>query len=877
MRLKRWKPIEGLTMVHPLVQHAVTHVWCNPQQDRQYVFKPARLTPLHGARLRYAVLKTWMALPTTQDVYHLFQVGYCPDEIIHLAREDDGTTPWTNIKDWINSSTVYIECYTTDGRQLPRDSLYYSLVENDNLILAVKALKPFDGIYGQDLYLRIYQNAYYRSNRSDSTTIPLHVEGLYCQHNADMLEFQQHYETYRLKAGLVSAYINGWWTPQLSLVTMQLGDYVEYVYDSSVFETIEYRLDSLPLFDSTLDNNRKYLLHTPKVDTPVIQYHDDMDVYVVHRATSGISRGVYYHRNDPNAVRMVTHQDYSLPVSTVQYYVRRLQALQPALLEQIYVRIHRRYSGYQRPLVFEAHRIHELYRLTDHQILDAMTGAEASVPQWRAAALETSPYTTLMGLSQTAITPSLVEQAYGYRALSVWLGQSPLEGVSNGLYRTIELAQGLRDRATVYEYDTDGRLLGIYDHRHDWLYTTRNPQTVYIEPRSGAGVYQPYTRYGIERVPLPLAGEYRVYRGRRTVAGWSGPWVDITGSDEYRIEGHDVVWQGDIPNALLAVRSDASFLDYDLQFVPIDGCLRFTLSAIEDRGEGFKNYPLLVPFDRLDLFLNGCSLIEGLDYIVRFPEVVITNKAYLTESPNTTDQAIHVRMSGLYRPGHTEAQRREYGFVMHGALSMNRRYDVRMDKVYRIIVDGALKLPNQVRFAEELYVRDPLAVSNGRPYCIEEIVVPMASVTTTPTEVLRDAALAVDASIGQYLTRIQPQVDLGIAAIPEQYAIVSPFLCKLIFSLLAEEIPTVDLIPELDDATVLRLCRPYEDWLAFDPIQPESQPDLRYVSIHPIHLNATVALNLYQYRFIYKVVQRYCPNVVDLSPFITLDPHRSLP
>lgn len=864
-------------MVHPLVQHAVTHVWCNPQQDRQYVFKPARLTPPQGARLRYALLKTWMALPTTHDVYHLFQIGYCPDEIIHLAREEDGTTPWTCIKDWINASTVYIECYTADGRQLPKDSLYYALVEDDNLILAVKALTSFDGAYGQTLYVRFYQNAFYRSVRSDGIAIPLYTEGLYCQRSTDMLEFQQRYETYLLKAGLVSAYINGWWTPRLSLTTMQLGDYVEYVYDSSVFETIEYRLDSLPLFDSTVDTVRKYLIHTPKVEQPVIQYHDDMDIYLVSKVSTGLQRGLYYHRNDPTVVRMVTHQDYSLPVSTVQVYVRYLQNLQPVPLEQLYVRLHRRYSGYQRPLVFEAHRIHELYRLTDSQILDAMVGAEASVSYWRAAALEASPYVALMGSTQTAITPNGVEQAYGYRALSVWIGQSPVEGTPNGIYRTVPLAYGLQNRATIYEYDEMGRWIGVYAHRHDSLYTTRNAETVYLEPRSGAGSYQPYTRYGIDRVPLPIDGEYRVYRGQRTGAGWSGPWVDITGTDEYRVEGTDVVWQGTVSNALLAVRSDASFLDYDLQFVPIDGCLRFTLSALEDRGEGFKNYPLLLPFDRLDLFLNGYSLIEGLDYIVRFPDVVILNKAYLTDAPNTTDQAIHVRMTGLYRPDHVEDQRREYGFVMHGALSMNRRYDVRADKVYRIVVDGTLKLPDQVRFAEELTRRDPLAVANGRPYCIEEIVVPMISVTETPTEVLRDAALAVDAQVGQYLTRIQPQPELGIAAIPEQYAIVSPFLCKLIFSLLAEEIPTVDLIPELDEATLLQLCAPYEDWLAFDPIQPESQPDLRYVSIHPIHLKATVSLNLYQYRFIHKVVQRYCPNRVDLSPFITLDPHRSLP
>jgi hypothetical protein len=157
---------------------------------------------------------------------------------------------------------------------------------------------------------------------------------------------------------------------------------------------------------------------------------------------------------------------------------------------------------------------------------------------------------------------------------------------------------------------------------------------------------------------------------------------------------------------------------YDLAFVPIDGTMRFPLSAMEDRGDGIKNHILLVPYGNIDIFLNGKSLIQGLDYFIDFPEVVITNKAYLTADPNTTEQQIHIRCTGFTTRDVKVADPADISYVMHGALSYNRRYDLRDDAVQRIVVDGRVKLAEQVRFAEELKTRDPLAVTNGKPYVI---------------------------------------------------------------------------------------------------------------------------------------------------------------
>jgi len=868
-------------MQHPLLHHALTQVWCNPNQDRQYIFAPARLTPPErGVRIRYPILKSWVGLPTTAHAYHLFQIGYCPYEILTMLRATRGDTPWTSLTEWINHGTVYVECYSENGRMLPRSSVFYTLTEQDNLVLAVQELPGFTDAVRGPLYFRVYQNAYYASDRSSSITVPLYTESLICSHQGDMHAFQTQYDQWAARPGYTSAWINGYWVPSLSLLTMRNGDYVEFVYDASVYETAEFPLSGLPGFLSTLDRQRKYLIHYPKRSLNYIRYHDDIDMYIVDARSGHPVKGLYYHRNNPINVRMVSHQDYSVPVNSIQYYLHEFQTMNSlggAQIESLSVRLHVRHSGYERALVYETNRLHELYRLDDAEIIHCMTGTETTVPYWHAAHLEQSGYTAIMQNLPKQITSDLVEAAYGYRAMAWLIGQTPQRIIAEGDHKTATLPRGLWYHSTIYEYNAEGHLLGWVYHNDGYLYTPSHPNTAFIEGLYGEGSYSPYTQYGMTDVTIPSNGHYRVYRGIRHHSGWGGPWVDITGSDEYTVTGTQLHWHGDAANQILCVRSDQSFVAYTVAWVPIDGCLRFTLSTQEDRGDGIKNHTLLVPYGNLDLFLNGRSLIEGLDYIVQFPEVVITNKAYLTPAPNTTEQRIDVRYRGFCRRDMSPEPPTEIGFVQHHALSMNRRYDVRDDRIIRIVVDGCVQFRDQVRFAEELTIRAPLAVDNGKPYVIEEIIVPMEPLTDDDTEALREKALVVDHAIGQYLTRLQPDAALGISAIPEQYAVVSPFLCKLLFQLWNQELPDIDLVPELTDAQVLALCRPYEDWLRFDPSQPEHRPDTRYVAVHPLNINATMSLNLYQYRFIHKVVRLYCPNIVDLAPFITLDPHRSLP
>lgn len=92
---------------------------------------------------------------------------------------------------------------------------------------------------------------------------------------------------------------------------------------------------------------------------------------------------------------------------------------------------------------------------------------------------------------------------------------------------------------------------------------------------------------------------------------------------------------------------------------------------------------MTIPPRRLDVWLNGHPLIEGLDYHVNWPEVVVVNKQYLTSDEN---QLIDIRGQGFCAADLKPEPPREFGFVEHGYLSKDRQYNVRDDKVLSVVL-----------------------------------------------------------------------------------------------------------------------------------------------------------------------------------------------
>ncbi|EMW1793799.1 hypothetical protein AAEP15_004688, partial [Salmonella enterica subsp. enterica serovar Chester] len=76
------------------------------------------------------------------------------------------------------------------------------------------------------------------------------------------------------------------------------------------------------------------------------------------------------------------------------------------------------------PLYNSSH-VHDLYRLTDELIIDAMIGANANVTEWQAANLEQAAFNRLAAAKLENINRDLCTDAYGYNAVTRYAADTP--------------------------------------------------------------------------------------------------------------------------------------------------------------------------------------------------------------------------------------------------------------------------------------------------------------------------------------------------------------------------------------------------------------------------------------------------------------------
>jgi hypothetical protein len=859
-----------------LIDHALTNTWCNPEQDNQLIFAGQRITKSTGVMNRFKLMHRTISLPTKGKYYHVFQIGQIHPNLVGLLGLDPTwvVEQWKCIKDIMNPMKLFCNVYTVDGVELPRFKVYYLYSNERDLVLAIEHDDNVKVDAGHEqIYLRLYTNAYFQSLRSDATNDAIIYKGMTITSTNEIVNLSNELVGYSTKPGYSYCYRNGYIVDNIDVSTTKIGDTVEYIHDSSIKRVVEFTVNNLDTFNSILDNKFKFLLHHLSTDVSTIDYFDDNDIYVLFCHMPNRYNGRYYHRNATDSVRMVTHRDYAMPVQYFNSIANKLlDDLSVKQVEAINckIQIRIRKSGYDRPLVFDNNRIFEMYKLPLGSIEPVMMNLESSLEEWRAEVLENSAYTKLMRATCKEVNTGLIQEAYGYNAISKILADTPNRtSPVGGAVRAI-LPYGLIDASTVYEYDTDGYMKSWHNFT-GYQYDTPDMTIKQVEAICGIGTDTPDVKFGIDNIDIPKHHSYRVYIQYRDI-GTIPKWEDITGTNKYQIVGDKVVFTNPVATQLVMVRTDKTFLAYDLEIEDVSGTLFFTLSEYEYR-DGIKQlYTLPVPLGELDIFLNGKSLINGLDYIVKFPMVYILNKKYLAHPVDTTRQKIHVRFTGFcHNPGLTMEEVDDFGFIEHGVLSNNNRFDVRDDKVLRITMDGALYNRDEVVFSELHSGISIVNAINGKPYQIKDIIVPLRDLVDENTYSLRAKSLVIDKHVSDYMTLKLPQpVRNGLSAITDRYQIVSPFFTHIILDMEAGTINDQDLIDTRSESDIIELCKPYEHLLEVDPINYLTPKLNKCVVVIPHPLDRVVNVKIYQYQVLVKLVEIYGNELIDLSAYVTL-------
>lgn len=850
-----------------LVDHALKNVWCTPNQDSQYIFKPRKISLMSGTYNVVEVVFDPIVLPTPNVCYHVYQLGQIPPVLLNLVEQ---INVWQPISRICRDQSAVIDLYANDGIQFPRHAAYILTTTDNNLIIAVRDIPQLPTSLKQtDLYIRFYSNAYFNSirNTSDGHADSIYVTGKLLSNSNDLLGIQTAFAQYSAMVGYTYGFINGYYVDALTVVNMAVGDVVEFVYDSTIYRTFDYPVANLDTFVSTLDSKAKFLLHSDAYTATTIEFQDDIDFWLIRTMPSTRKKGLYFHKNAEDAVRTITHRDYSITAPYVQAYVDQNNLV--TSLNDLTIRMHIRRSGYSRTLVNEAHRIKELYKMAPADVTRALLGMDSGISVWNAINLEASDYPRIMRTYEQFITRDLVTSAYGYNAISKIVADTPTTLTLNSSSQLVAtLPAALQVNSTIYEYDVNGLLLGSVIHNVGDVHYAVNSNAVSIEAVTGIGGLSSSSVYDAEALEISLSAEYRYYKSLRNLDGSAQHWVLATPIIDYVIDSGVVTWLVSPSVYLTMVRGDDQFPSYTILTDSQDPVFRFSINANAYFGNSLEARPMVVPSGELDIWFNGHSLVPNIDYYVNWPEVCIVTKAYVVGT-TTTQQSITVRARGFSDGNSTNPVVEDYGWVVNGQLSRNGNVNIRDDRVLRIVANGRLYNRTQLQFAENGTVINNSSL-NGRPYFVRDIRVSLNGYINGSTHDLRLQSKAIDQEISDYLTLQLPEASVTGPSIGSgPYTLYSPFCAKIAMELYLGNITQVWAETSPTDTQIRAVMSQYEFLLQYDPCVHGDVPET-LVSIHPHPYIVTIPIHYAGFRLLQSISRIYLNNRVSINNFFTI-------
>lgn len=852
-------------MLDYLVKNAIDNIWCAPTQDAQFNLKLPRISKGFGAISSIDILWDRVALPTKQDRYHVFQLGHIDPDILGLT---DLKVGWTPLADIVNTTPIFCNIYYLDGITIPKTLAYIYYDVTRTLVLAIREDSNFIRLKTEDPQFRVYSNTYFQSTYADETDTT-ETYGLRVTSTEELVALQNIYLDRLTRKGSCIAYHNGRWVSDFNPVLVKIGDYVEFDYDSSIKRVMSYKLLDLRTFTSLRDGIEKYLLPYPKMGTEedtYIDFRDDVDIYITNE-DSPIRYGVYYHTTKEDAIRMVTHKDYSVPYAYVESYILDNPDLFPDL-SKVNITVMVRNSGLRRKLVYENNRIHELYKLDATSIKNAMLGIDSTVSVWRAEELENSEYVKVMGYKNILLTGALVQNAYGYNAISKLLGDTP-KYVNNVTGNpTVNLDPAQINPSTVYEYNSDGLLLDIHNTSGLSIYNCHDITASLVEVIIGEGGNERDINHDVTSMAIDSKLNYRVYVCDRLLSGPVFNWVDITDTSLVTVVNGIMNVDVDTTTKFVSIVSDAKFLTYRMALEPVGSIYRFSVNELEDRknGNGKVNYVSTIPAGNIKVWLNGHTLIRGIDYDGTWPEFFIYNKEYLVDGDV---QDVVVRCTDFCNSDMTMNEERQYGFVENGFLSKNWKFDINDDRVQSIVVDGRLRHIDTVDFAENNTGISVSSSRNGAPYSIVETFVPFRGGLLNNGYSLRTISKAIDKEVSDYMTIKYPQPDIPeLSPITKQYETYSTFVTRLLHACQYGSIDNDVLKGHYADSDIDELVEPFLYALEYDPAF--NGLDENYVVVHPFPSRYVQNMDIYHYNFLQRVIKLYLNSKVNLSKAVNI-------
>lgn len=816
---------------------------------------------------------------------------------------------WYRVALLCPANAATIDVYTAQGMRLPRHECWLQRMPDRNFILAVRVMsnyylgqKDFTDITtgavsrvrrtldDEPLYIRFYSNSLFDTHLWRTTSpdpiFPIRNLVTTISQMADWLIHSQSataIESVFGNNGAAICQMDGYTVNKpVAYSSGFIGRTLTYIWDASIKDVSYFPLDLLPQFVSQVDPTKQKYAIIRQTPYTTIDFYDDLDFYLICRHTATTYTGVYIGKTRHVNIRQLTHSAYSLRKDTIDELIASDDLFSNGSLEIMVVT---RQGGIVRGIQQQHTRIEELSRLSYPQIVEAMTSPlNTLVPEWRVEQLEQSDYVTLMGKSAVRITDTMVENVFGYNT-ATRLVANPIcrVDVSGGdpviqvpLAACVPEADGTSAHRTVFCYDGNGNYNGYFTGRGNYsTLAIKDPykaNTLLTECFNIKPSINDNSLYFDQDVQLPDLAHwgFRCYVCPIVGGIPNEEWEDVTGS-AYYIYGTDVSptmvrWNTSMlaNNGLygcVRVGGHMQIVTLPTLSVNYDGYIYFDVSTEQEWLGSTVTKAQTVPCGTIDVFMDGKTLHQNLDFYVEWPRVVIVKRP-------TTDISLTEIVYRTYGFADKETMQpnaaRELDWVRGGILSVNGNYDIRNDRNLHVLVAGQLKHRDDVSFSETDTVRRQI---DGRPYSVSDYVISVEPFTSKITNEYRQSSVDMDNRVSDYLETRLPTWHPTFPIVEiQRWDVVSPFCSAIIHAILNGTLVVLDVV--YTDQQIATMVSPWLWLLSYDPCVLGI--DSNYVYVHAHQYADTVTFTLGQYRFVERIIVLYLNNLPDLTPSVVI-------
>lgn len=833
-----------------LVDYAVKNLWSNRRLESNVVLKCNRYTtdlPRIGV---VSFRGQGYSLPDNQHTYHVYIINAIPDAFLNL--NSTGLYSWYTLDELNNRDRSIITLYDDQGLVYPSTLVWLRRLPGGTILMAVFAdALPNMQLGVEDLRLRFYRN-------TSSPTI--NTQGKLLRTETDITNWIALVRTQQARSGFVLLYCNGRYMRQQNTVDLKVGDYVEFTYDSSIKYVNSFNVLSLKSFLSTQYATRYYLvMNWDPAGNPgqLLYYRNDLTMFVMNKNEKDGRLLIA----DPgqNSVKQLTFQDVAVKVSDVDYFISLIANTTNSDAKFMVIT---RTDGQAQRWEGDSNRVTELYRLKSKSRIESiMLGQTASVVEWKADNLMKSAYMQLLESPYEFLDGDTVWTGLGAFAAENVLFRRP-SGPFEGS-RIIKLSPSQQKKFGAISYR-----LGAYDNYHRNLsgletYSIPNAAQELCEIFQGhiSSDIAACEKRNAATVTINPESWFKCYVAPKdTVTGKPGTWREIVvGSVEaasyFVIEGTTLTWLTEPHLFETLVRFG------DMTHILVEGTYDNTIANM------FITAKSPIPYRELLCFINNKPAVEGVDFIVTWPYISITNKSLLDGSGKTV-----IRLYGMGFPDCdcNYYANGEVGWVTYGLISYDAGFYLRDWRNSRLILGGKALDPKLVEWTEDKTGVQVGNQVNGLPY---QISMPSCYTAdyTDMSRVLTDRAkdIDLDKRVKAYLEKyIFPPKPTTPPTYPVPYKVYSTFMAALIKAFNAGTLNfTFD---DIEQYTLDVLLKDYLHRLPSDPCVNDAHIRWDIVVVDPHELTVPIAVTYDQWRILEAVNKYYLKERVNLNNLLRI-------